>query len=177
MLIESEIKDDKVYLNICSGAVKTGAELIELLGYMHKDQLKDDEIPTFAVQLDDWVDKDDVGRGRKFDTGKPQWSLIPASELEDVAKVFTMGAEKYGRENWKKVEDGMFRYFDAMQRHISEYKLYMETGDESHLFDSESGLHHLSHAVTNALFLMWLDNNDGHVWLQENLDDEYDISM
>jgi hypothetical protein len=119
-------------------------------------------------ELSDWQDKDDAGRGRKFDTGKPDWALVPADEMEDVVRVFTMGAEKYGRENWKSVENGMFRYFSAMMRHIRAYKKYMETGDESELYDKESGLHHLSHAMTNAVFLMWLDNNKAHNFKEED---------
>jgi hypothetical protein len=157
MLILSEVKSDKVYLNITTGNVATGREIIE-------KNLSEEA-------LENWVDKDDIGKGRKFDTGKPQHSLVPSSELTDVVKVFTMGADKYGRENWKRVEDGMFRYFDAMQRHIASYKVYMETGDERHLYDEESGLHHLSHAMTNALFLMWLDNNDAHKFAPENKPD------
>lgn len=160
MLILDDVKPEKVYLNITSGKVATGAEILE------RD--------LSAEDLENWVDKDDIGKGRKFDTGKPQWSLVPSSELSDVVKVFTMGADKYGRENWKRVEDGMFRYFDAMQRHIAEYKLFLETGDDRHLFDEESGLHHLSHAMTNALFLMWLDRNAAHQFSPDNKPDWWD---
>ena len=163
MLILSEVVKDKVYLNITTGKVATGAEILE-------KELSEDA-------LEHWVDKDDIGKGRKFDTGKPQHSLVPSSELTDVVKVFTMGAEKYGRENWKRVEDGMYRYFDAMERHISAYKVYMETGDERHLFDEESGLHHLSHAMTNALFLMWLDRNAAHQFSDETKPHWWDESL
>lgn len=147
MLDPNKIEPDRVYLNISTGEVATG------------DQLRS---AAADVHLADWVDKDDAGKGRKYDTGKPDWGLVPADELEDVVKVFTMGSEKYGRENWKSVENGMFRYYGAMMRHIKSYKRYMETGDKEELYDSESGLHHLAHAMTNAIFLMWLDNNVAH---------------
>ena len=154
MLDPNKIEPDRVYLNISTGTVATG------------DQLR---AKAAEVNLADWVDKDDAGRGRKYDTGKPDWALVPADEIEDVVRVFTMGAEKYGRENWKSVENGMFRYYSAMMRHIRAYKKYIETGDKEQLFDKESGIHHLAHAMTNALFLMWLDNNFEHKFKEEDM--------
>lgn len=151
MLDPKKIDPTRMYLNIESGMTATGETMLE-------------EIEHNRVDLSKWVDRDDAGKGRKYDTGKPDWSLVPADEIEDVVKVFTMGAEKYGRENWKSVENGMFRYFAAMMRHIKKYKKYLETGDEELLYDDESGLHHLSHAMTNAVFLMWLDNNRAHTF-------------
>ena len=38
--------------------------------------------------------------GRKDDAGKLRWSLIPTQALEDVVKVLTYGARKYGDDNW-----------------------------------------------------------------------------
>lgn len=159
MLDPNKIEEKRIYLNITTGEVCTGQQL---------------RFNSANVHLADWVDKEDAGKGRKYDTGKPDWALVPGKELEDVVKVFTMGAEKYGRENWKSVEDGMFRYFSAMMRHINSYKKYLETGDEADLYDAESGLHHLSHAMTNALFLMWLDNNEAHVFTEKNMPSWWD---
>jgi hypothetical protein len=158
MLDLSKIEDGRVYLNITTGQTATGATLLA-------------DAEHEGINLEDWVDKEDAGRGRKYDTGKPDWALIPAHELEDVVRVFTMGAEKYGRENWKRVDNGMFRYYSAMMRHIRAYKSYIETGDPEDLYDEESGLHHLAHAMTNAMFLMWLDNNNEHKFLDADKPD------
>jgi len=49
--------------------------------------------------------------------------------------------------------------------------LYMETGDAELMIDGESGLHHLAHAATNLIFLMWLDNNNAHNFSEENIPD------
>lgn len=37
----------------------------------------------------------------KFDSGKPCFSLIEPNFALELAKVLTMGAEKYGPEDWK----------------------------------------------------------------------------
>ena len=110
------------------------------------------------------INENEIKTGKKYDVGKPDWSLVPANELEDIVKVFTMGSQKYGRENWKNLPDGMFRCYSAMMRHIRSYKKWTETGDSKDLYDEESGLHHLAHAATNILFMMWWDNNNAHIF-------------
>ena len=86
--------------------------------------------------------------GMKFDNDKPQWSLLPLREVEQIVKVLTFGAKKYSPDNWKRVEAD--RYFDAMMRHIVAWK----TGEMN---DSETDLNHLAHAACNALFLLYFD--------------------
>ena len=83
----------------------------------------------------------------KYDGGKPRFDLIPAEPLVEVAKVFTMGAAKYGDRNW---EMGMewSRVFSAMQRHLWAFW----AGEN---LDQESGLHHLAHAAFGCLALIW----------------------
>lgn len=88
--------------------------------------------------------------GQKFDQGKPDWSLVPWEELEEVVKVLTHGKEKYGAQNWKMVPEARDRYFAAALRHLTTW----QTGD---LVD-ESGHHHLAHAICSLLFLMWFDS-------------------
>lgn len=85
--------------------------------------------------------------GIKYDNGKPEYGLLPPFALEEVAKVLTFGAQKYDRENWKKVDELERRYFDAAQRHLWAIK----RGEDR---DPESGLHHLAHAATCLLFLL-----------------------
>ena len=87
--------------------------------------------------------------GRKDDAGKPRWSLIPTQALEDVVKVLTYGARKYGDDNWREVEDGPRRYYDAAMRHVVAHRQGIR-------LDDESGLPHLAHAVASLLFIMAL---------------------
>ena len=88
--------------------------------------------------------------GRKDDAGKPRWSLIPDRAMEDVVKVLTYGARKYGDDNWREVEDGPRRYYDAAMRHLMAYR-------QGHWTDDESGLPHLAHAMASLLFIMALE--------------------
>lgn len=87
--------------------------------------------------------------GLKYDTGKLQYSLIPAETLQALAEVLSFGARKYAPNNWQLVQDGERRYLDALYRHLQAYRL----GED---VDPESGLHHLSHALTNVAFLHYL---------------------
>jgi hypothetical protein len=84
--------------------------------------------------------------GRKFDGGKLEYGLLPPLALEEVVKVLTFGAQKYDRDNWQKVPDSKRRYFDALQRHVWVWK----RGEQ---FDTESGIHHLAHAMCCLMFL------------------------
>lgn len=85
----------------------------------------------------------------KFDTGKPRYDLIPPSSMAGLAKVLTYGAKKYKPNNWKEV-DSLDRYVAALYRHIEAWR-------QGEKVDSESGLLHLEHALTNVAFLLELD--------------------
>lgn len=92
-----------------------------------------------------------MGKGVKYDGDKPRWGLLPFKQLEEVVDVLTFGSKKYTDGNWKKVENAHERYFDAMLRHISQYRY-----DEK--LDSETKKSHLAHATCCALFMMWFDD-------------------
>lgn len=84
--------------------------------------------------------------GRKFDGGKLRYGLIPPLAQAEMVKVLTFGAEKYEPDNWKVVPESKRRYFDAMERHIWAWKM-------GEVFDPESGIHHLAHAMCCLAFL------------------------
>ena len=88
--------------------------------------------------------------GRKFDTGKDRWDLVPYAALREIVYVLTFGATKYGPENWKQVPEARNRYFAALQRHL--YAWW--TGQQT---DPETGTNHLAHAGACLLFLLALD--------------------
>ena len=90
--------------------------------------------------------------GMKFDTGKLQYSLIPTSATYALAEVLTYGANKYAPNNWQLVDNGEVRYMDALFRHLEAFR-----SGETH--DPESGIHHLSHVLTNVAFLHYLDTH------------------
>jgi hypothetical protein len=83
----------------------------------------------------------------KHDQEKVRLELLPQEALEEVAKVLTHGAEKYGEHNWRK---GMHwtRFVGAALRHLYAWQSGMEDRDP------ESGLSHLAHAACCILFLL-----------------------
>lgn len=91
-------------------------------------------------------------QGKKYDGGKPRWDLLPLSTIEEVVKVLTFGANKYGDNNWQLVNEAQKRYFAALLRHLTAY----QRGEK---VDSESGLSHLAHAATNLVFLLHFENS------------------
>ncbi len=87
-------------------------------------------------------------KSKKFDEKKLRYDLIPPVVLEELAKVLTYGAEKYGDHNWKNLDNFEERYYSALMRHIQAHR----KGEKN---DKESGLSHLSHAFTNIAFLIF----------------------
>lgn len=85
---------------------------------------------------------------RKDDDDKVRADLLPGQALLVVAKVLTLGAAKYGADNWRKV-DNVDRYEAALMRHTLQW-LAGET------VDKDSGESHLAHVICNAMFLMEL---------------------
>lgn len=84
--------------------------------------------------------------GRKDDTGKLPWHLLPGDALEEIVKVLQFGANKYAERNW---EAGMkwSRPFAALMRHAWAWWRGEQT-------DKETGLSHLAHAGCCLLFLL-----------------------
>jgi hypothetical protein len=95
---------------------------------------------------------DNMAEGLKYDNGKIKYNLIPIECIEDLAKILTMGSEKYADNSWQQVENGEERYFAALMRHL----VASRKGDK---IDEESGLSHLAHAMCNVVFLLWLEKN------------------
>lgn len=98
-------------------------------------------------------------QGNKHDSGKPRMSLIPSNVLVQVMLVLAFGANKYGEDDWKQVKGGSKRYYDAAVRHaMAWYSARFDgVGDVN---DTESGYHHLAHAVSSLIMAMWHDCHD-----------------
>jgi hypothetical protein len=103
---------------------------------------------SYASEVLDDVAKSQVATegGRKFDGNKLEYGLLPPLALKATVDVLTFGAQKYERDNWKKVPDSKRRYFDALQRHLWAWK----EGEQN---DPESNKHHLAHAMCCLMFL------------------------
>lgn len=73
--------------------------------------------------------------------GKARYDLITKEMLDSFAEILEFGAEKYAPWDWMDGIDFLDLYAAAM-RHL----LKWHTGED---LDPESGLPHLSHALTN----------------------------
>jgi hypothetical protein len=85
--------------------------------------------------------------GVKYDGDKPDYSLLSFHALDQVVKALTYGAQKYSRDNWKKVPHFRRRYLAAALRHITAYA-------RGEISDQESGYLHLSHAVVSLMYII-----------------------
>lgn len=73
--------------------------------------------------------------------GKIKLRLVPRSSVEAIARARMFGVSKYGDEmSYLKTESKEF--LDASLRHIFKYL-------DGELYDEESGLCHLDHAITS----------------------------
>ena len=68
--------------------------------------------------------------------------------IEGIVKILDFGAKKYAPESWK--EEDTKTYYAAMMRHICAYS-------KGEVNDKESGLPHMYHIMTNAIFISELE--------------------
>ena len=89
--------------------------------------------------------------GTKHDEKKNRLDLISPQALEQLGKVLTHGAKKYGDNNWR----GGFqwsRVYGAAMRHMNAFWQREDT-------DKESDLPHLAHAMCCIMFLLHFYEN------------------
>ena len=82
-------------------------------------------------------------KGLRFNEGKTRFDLLEPYAMEQLAKIFTRGAEKYAPNNWLKGLPWM-DVVASLKRHLSKF----EQGED---FDDESKLLHMAHVAWNAL--------------------------
>jgi len=93
---------------------------------------------------------DDNNQAMRFNTGKPEYSLLDLKCFEDCVRVLEFGKNKYARDNWR-IGLPQTQILDSMLRHIAA----LQRGE---LIDPESGISHIGHIQANAMFL-GNDNN------------------
>ena len=104
------------------------------------------------------IETDPTGRtahdmGAKMDEGKTCAGALQgfSNALLAVAEVSTHGINKYKRDSWQEVPDGITRYNDAKWRHL------LQEGD-----DADSGISHMAHACWNMLAELELRTREGN---------------
>ena len=78
---------------------------------------------------------------------KLRWELLPLEDVEDIVKVYTAGAKKYGPDQWQNLPDGIRRYKAALLRHLVEF-------DKGNEIDEETGCRHLAQVAWNAIAML-----------------------
>jgi hypothetical protein len=91
------------------------------------------------------VNSTEKGSGARFNDGKPDFSLIPLCTLEDEARVWMHGKQKYAPWNWAKGMEWSVPLACAL-RHLAAF----QRGED---IDQESGLPHIAHAMCNLRML------------------------
>lgn len=87
-----------------------------------------------------------ITEGRKDDGGKLRFDLVPPDALDELVRVYSVGAARYGDRNWERgISFG--RIFAACMRHLWAFW----RGQEK---DPDDGIHHLAHAAWNCLTLL-----------------------
>ncbi len=87
-----------------------------------------------------------LAEGMKFDKEKPMLDLLDPKAMNEMGKVLTIGAKKYGKHNWKKGLTST-RTTAAALRHIFAYL----DGED---IDSDTGCHHLGCALVELMFTL-----------------------
>jgi hypothetical protein len=93
-----------------------------------------------------------------FGEAKPKMSDTPIIGLREMGKVFTGGAAKYGRFNWRDHAVSATVYYDAAQRHLMAWFEGQDT-------DPESGISHLAHVMACCDILL---DAEAHGKLNDN---------
>jgi len=98
------------------------------------------------------IEVTDQQTAKRYNTGKPRYSLIDYASLESLVRVLEFGESKYGRDNWKL---GLSKesVLDSMIRHVAK----LNDGEEC---DSESGVSHIGHIMANCIFLEYYKRKD-----------------
>lgn len=78
---------------------------------------------------------------------KVRMELLPLAELEEIAKVYTAGAEKYGQDTWQNLPNGYERYKGALLRHLTAI-------DKGELRDPDTGCLHAAQVAWNAIAML-----------------------
>jgi hypothetical protein len=93
--------------------------------------------------------------GKKYDSGKDPWHLLPWDAVRGVVKILAFGAAKYGERNWERGMD-----WSRLQRAATEHLTVWFHGvwdDDGNWSaqpnDPETGRSHLLHAACCVLFL------------------------
>lgn len=88
--------------------------------------------------------------------GKLRYDLVGVYAHEGLVRALMLGAEKYGAFDWVNIsnKEANAMYISAAERHINAFAKSQAPGSVVSYLDSESGVHHLAHAIANLHILL-----------------------
>lgn len=104
--------------------------------------------PDHIVAIFQGAAQDQQPIGIKNDQGKLRWDLLPLKPIQQAVAVLTVQVAEYGEDNWQRIERPEDRFYAALMRHITAWRL----GEQ---LDPKTKLPHLAHALVNVVFLLW----------------------
>jgi len=131
---------------------ETAIKSIEMVAIAMTSDPTEEQIKAFNDYLQEPAICTPIVEFTKYDQNKPRYGLIPPIAEAEMVQVLTFGAQKYSVDNWRNCDD-MSRYVDAALRHISAYR-------RGEFKDSETGLHHLAHAMCCLSFIVDIELGD-----------------
>jgi len=90
-------------------------------------------------------------RSLRYNTGKPDYSLVPMAAMKEAVHVLEYGSTKYAIDNWMRPTNWRVSYA-CLMRHMAAWQ-----GGEDN--DPESGRNHLGHAMCNILQMLYMLEN------------------
>ena len=142
-LIDIEYSDDRNDMRNVKFPTPSKESIDNLSNWLEQKIINEQE----SINLSDELSTSNTNnQAIKYDSEKIRVELLPYNALLEIAKVMTIGAKKYGDNNWRK---GMLwsRLYGACLRHLI---AWYEGQDK----DEETGLLHLAHAGCCILFLI-----------------------
>lgn len=82
---------------------------------------------------------------------KPRIDLIDPDSILGLAECLEYGCRKYKPNSWQNIKDPLNTHYAALMRHILAWK-------KGELDDPESGIAHIKHVLSNAMFLLYHEN-------------------
>jgi len=93
------------------------------------------------------VKEEILTNGGRDDKEKVRFDLLEPYAIEQLAKVFTLGARKYSENNWLEKPMAWSRIIASLHRHLNAF----QQGED---LDKETGLSHVAHVAWNAMALL-----------------------
>jgi len=93
------------------------------------------------------------GQSLRHSSGKPRPFQLPPDVMEDILKVFEVGAEKYDLFNWKKPTPSSST-INPLDRHFNEYKKGIDVDETDNTF-------HLAKVAANAIMELYRSKRKG----------------